>query len=156
MAPDFEHYRERSRSVMEVLRSQVEVVEVVGLDEAYLDLSALERPNAAARRVKAEVSERTGLGCSIGIGPSKLVAKVASDADKPDGFLSLTAAQARERFADRSPRLVPGDRSAHRGTARGARRQDARRPRRAAGHAAHGVVRGAAGPSPRKARALRR
>jgi DNA polymerase-4 len=106
--PDFDHYRQRSQEVMEVLRGQVDTVEVVGLDEAYLDLTGFERPNAAGRRVKAAVTERTGLGCSIGIGPSKLVAKVASDADKPDGFLSLTAAEARERFGAASPRLVPG------------------------------------------------
>ena len=108
VAPDFVHYRERSRELMAALRAQVERVEVVGLDEAYLDLTGLERPNAAARRVKAAVREATGLGCSIGIGPSKLVAKVASDADKPDGFLSLSAAEARERFADRTPALIPG------------------------------------------------
>ena len=84
VAPDFEHYRARSREVMDVLRSQVERVEVVGLDEAYLDLSGLGRPKAAARRVKAAVQQATGLCCSIGIGPSKLVAKVASDAEKPE------------------------------------------------------------------------
>ncbi len=123
VAPDFDHYRERSRAVMEVLRGEVETVEVVGLDEAYLDLGGLERPNAAARRVKATVTRRTGLGCSIGIGPNKLVAKVASDADKPDGFLALTAAEARARFADRSPRLLPGigPRTAERLEARGVR-----------------------------------
>jgi DNA polymerase-4 len=93
---------------MEILHSHVDEVEVVGLDEAYLDLSGYERPNAAARRVKAGVMQGTGLGCSIGMGPNKLVAKVASDADKPDGFLSLTAIEARERFGNRSPRLVPG------------------------------------------------
>jgi DNA polymerase-4 len=58
--------------------------------------------------VKAAVVERTGLGCSIGIGPNKLVAKVASDAEKPDGFVELTAEQARERFAGSRPGLVPG------------------------------------------------
>ena len=93
---------------MAVLRAHVERVEVVGLDEAYLDLSALDRPRAAAQRVKAAVRDDTGLGCSIGIGPSKLVAKVASDAEKPDGFVVLTRAQARERFAGASPSLVPG------------------------------------------------
>ena len=106
--PDFEHYRERSREVMSVLRAQVERVEVVGLDEAYLDLAGIARPKAAARQVKTAVTRATGLGCSIGIGPSKLVAKVASDADKPDGFLMLTAAEARERFGGSSPRLIPG------------------------------------------------
>jgi len=114
--PDFDHYRARSREVMRTLRDEVmrtlrehvERVEVVGLDEAYLDLSEFDRPRAAARRVKAAVTERTGLGCSIGIGPNKLVAKVASDADKPDGFVELTAEQARERFAEARPGLIPG------------------------------------------------
>ena len=106
--PDFDLYRERSREVMAVLEREVAGVEQVGLDEAYLDLSGLERHRAAARRVKAAVHQETGLCCSIGIGPSKLVAKVASDADKPDGFLELTRKQACERFAGASPGLIPG------------------------------------------------
>jgi len=106
--PDFELYRTRSREVMDVLRRHVERVEVVGLDEAYLELTGLDRHRAAARRVKAAVVEETGLGCSIGIGPSKLVAKVASDAEKPDGFVELTAAEARSRFAGSPPGLLPG------------------------------------------------
>jgi DNA polymerase IV len=106
--PDFDHYRARSREVMETLHDHVERVEVVGLDEAYLDLTEFERPRAAARRVKAAISERTRLGSSIGIGPSKLVAKVASDAEKPDGFVELTAEEARGRFAPARPGLVPG------------------------------------------------
>jgi DNA polymerase IV len=106
--PDFDHYRARSREVMQTLHDHVERVEVVGLDEAYLDLSEFERPRAAARRVKAAIIEHTGLGCSIGIGPNKIVAKVASDADKPDGFVELTAEQARERFARERPGLIPG------------------------------------------------
>jgi DNA polymerase IV len=106
--PDFDAYRARSAKVMAVIRAHVERVEVVGLDEAYLDLSGFERPRAAARRVKAAVIEETGLGCSIGIGPSKLVAKVASDAEKPDGFLELTVEAARERFGGSPPGLVPG------------------------------------------------
>jgi DNA polymerase IV len=106
--PDFDHYRARSREVMQTLHEHVERVEVVGLDEAYLDLSELERPRAAARRVKAAIAKRTGLGCSVGIGPNKLVAKVASDADKPDGFVELTAAEARERFARARPGVIPG------------------------------------------------
>ena len=108
VAPDFEHYRARSRDVMAVLHEHLERVEVVGLDEAYLDLGGYERPKAAARRVKQAVRERTGLGCSIGMGPSKLVAKVASDAEKPDGFVVLSREQACERFAGASPGLIPG------------------------------------------------
>jgi DNA polymerase IV len=106
--PDFELYRSRSKEVMAVLRSHVERVEVVGLDEAYLDLTGLDRYRSAARRVKEAVKSDTGLTCSVGIGPNKLVAKVASDAEKPDGFVELTADEARERFAEASPGLVPG------------------------------------------------
>jgi DNA polymerase-4 len=108
LPPDFDHYRARSREVHAVLRSHVERVESVGLDEAYLDLSGLERPRSAARRVKAAVRKETGLVCSVGLGPSKLVAKVASDAEKPDGFVELTAQEARDRFAEASPGLIPG------------------------------------------------
>jgi DNA polymerase-4 len=93
---------------MDVLREHVERVEIVGLDEAYLDLTTIDRPKAAARRLKRDVHERTGLTCSIGIGPNKLVAKVASDADKPDGFVVLSREQACERFAAASPGLIPG------------------------------------------------
>src|SRR3954447_3288184 len=106
--PDFDSYRARSREVMAVLHEHVERVQVVGLDEAYLDLTEFERPRAAARRVKEAVRERTGLTCSIGVGPNKLVAKVASDADKPDGFTVLSKEMARERFAQASPGLIPG------------------------------------------------
>jgi DNA polymerase IV len=108
LPPDFEHYRARSREVHSVLRAHVELVESVGLDEAYLELTGLERPRSAARRVKEAIRSETGLVCSVGIGPNKLVAKVASDAEKPDGFVELSAEQARERFADSSPGLVPG------------------------------------------------
>jgi DNA polymerase-4 len=106
--PDFEKYRARSREVMEVLRAHVERVEVVGLDEAYLDLSGIERPKAAARRLKEAVRTRTGLTCSIGIGPNKLVAKVSSDAEKPDGFVVMSREQACARFASAAPGLIPG------------------------------------------------
>jgi DNA polymerase-4 len=108
VTPDFEEYRARSREVMAVLHEQLDRVEVVGLDEAYLDLTGIERPKAAARRVKAAIGERTGLNCSIGIGPNKLVAKMASDAEKPDGFVVLSQEDARQRFAGSSPGLVPG------------------------------------------------
>jgi DNA polymerase IV len=108
ITPDFEEYRARSREVMAVLHEQVDRVEVLGLDEAYLDLTGIERPKAAARRVKAAIAERTGLNCSIGIGPNKLVAKMASDAEKPDGFVVLSQEDARQRFAGSSPGLVPG------------------------------------------------
>jgi DNA polymerase-4 len=108
LAPDGAHYRKVSREMMSIVRSHVERVEVVGLDEAYLDLSGLYSPRAAMRRIVADISSATELVCSVGIGPNKLVAKVASDAEKPAGFLVLTREQACERFAGASPGLIPG------------------------------------------------
>ena len=108
IAPDFAAYREASAEVMGIVRAHVGQVEVVGLDEAYLDLAGLYSPRAAMRRLVAEIRDATQLTCSVGIGPNKLVAKVASDAEKPAGFVVLTREQARARFARASPGLVPG------------------------------------------------
>ena len=108
LAPDFAYYREASREVMASVRALVDDVEVIGLDEAYLDLTGLPAPHAAMRRLAANIERATGLGCSIGIGPNKLVAKVASDAEKPRGFVVLTREQARERFGASRCALVPG------------------------------------------------
>ena len=108
VAPDFEAYRAVSRQVMDRVRATVPTVEVAGLDEAYLDLSDLVAPHAAMRRLIAEIRDATGLGCSVGIGPSKLVAKVASDAEKPRGFVVLSREEACARFAEAPPGLLPG------------------------------------------------
>lgn len=108
LAPDFPLYRAASGEVMGIVRRQVPVIEVIGLDEAYLDLSGVPDSVAAMHRLRDEIEQVTGLRCSIGLGPNKLVAKVASDADKPRGFVALSAAGARERFAGASCGLVPG------------------------------------------------
>jgi DNA polymerase-4 len=108
LAPDFATYRATSQRMMEIVRAHVETVEVVGLDEAYLDLQGLFSPRAAMRRLVAEIQGTLGLTCSVGIGPNKLVAKVASDAEKPAGFVVLSRAEACARFAQAQPGLVPG------------------------------------------------
>lgn len=108
LAPDFNRYREVSRQLMDIVRAHLQRVEVVGLDEAYLDLRGMLSPRAAMRRVLADIRSATDLTCSVGIGPNKLVAKVASDAEKPAGFVVLTRQQACERFARSPPGLVPG------------------------------------------------
>ena len=108
VAPDFDAYRTTSKRVMATVRAAAPVVEVAGLDEAYLELTGMVAPHAAMRRLVAEIRADTGLGCSVGIGPSKLVAKVASDAEKPGGFVALTREQACARFALAPPSLLPG------------------------------------------------
>jgi len=108
LMPDFPTYREASREIMAIVRAHVERVEVVGLDEAYLDVADLYSPRAALRRLVAEITASTQLSCSVGLGPNKLVAKVASDAEKPAGFLALSREQAFARFGGSPPGLVPG------------------------------------------------
>jgi DNA polymerase IV len=108
LAPDFDEYRRASAEVMDIVRRHVVQIEQVGLDEAYLDLSGLPAPKAGMRRVVAEIHAATGLRASVGIGPNKLVAKVASDAEKPSGFVVLTREGARARFAEAPPSLIPG------------------------------------------------
>src|SRR3954470_1421446 len=106
--PDFDAYRSVSREVMSILRDNAETVEVVGLDEAYVDLTGLFSPKAVMRRIAAEISDATGLTCSVGIGESRLLAKIASELAKPAGLVVLPRAEALERFASESPALIPG------------------------------------------------
>lgn len=108
LKPDFPRYREVSEQVMGIVRAHVERVEIVGLDEAYLDLEGFHSPRAAMRRVVADVKRQTGIVCSVGIGPNKLVAKVASDAEKPAGFVVMSRQQACQRFSGAPPKLIPG------------------------------------------------
>jgi DNA polymerase-4 len=105
---DFARYREISGQVMAILRRYSDAVEVAGLDEAYFDLSGSPAPKARGRKLKAEVRAETGLVCSVGIGPNKLVAKIASDLEKPDGFCVLSSELMLERVGDRPARIIPG------------------------------------------------
>lgn len=106
--PDFAAYRDASREVMAILRRNAETVEVVGLDEAYVDLTGLFSPKATMRRIAAEIGEETGLGCSIGISESRLLAKITSELGKPGGLVVLSREEALGRFAESPPSLIPG------------------------------------------------
>lgn len=105
---DMVRYREVSGQVMEILRGYSDAVEVVGVDEAYLDLSASLVPRARACELKNEVRERAGLVCSVGLAENKLLAKIASDLEKPDGLCTLSAERMRERVGGRPATLIPG------------------------------------------------
>ena len=106
--PDFTAYREASGQVMAILRRNAETVEVVGLDEAYVDLTGVFSPKAAMRRIAAEIREETQLTCSIGISESRMLAKITSELGKPAGLVVLSRAEALERFVAESPGLIPG------------------------------------------------
>ena len=108
MPPDMAHYRERSRELMALIGGLDASVEQVSLDEAYIDLGCLDYPIDEMSRLVRRIKEDLGLDASVGIGPSKLVAKVASDAEKPRGFVVLSREQAAARFAGEPPRIIPG------------------------------------------------
>ena len=105
---DMDAYRDASRRVMAILGAFSDTVEVLGMDEAYLDLSDSPAPKTRARQLKREVLERTGLTCSIGLGPNRLIAKIASDLDKPDGLCVLPRERFLEVIGERPARILPG------------------------------------------------
>ncbi|WP_299037295.1 DNA polymerase IV [uncultured Pseudokineococcus sp.] len=95
LPPQHGRYAEVSAGVMEVFRSITPAVEPLSLDEAFLDVSgALRRlgsPREIAQQVRRRVEDEQGVTCSVGVAPTKLVAKLASSRCKPDGLLVVPA-----------------------------------------------------------------
>lgn len=90
---DFETYAAISQRIKSILRKFSPVCEDSGLDEAFLDISHCdEAPERIATAIKERIRTETGLSCSVGIGPNKLLAKLASDMNKPDGLTVLAEA----------------------------------------------------------------
>lgn len=88
---DKEYYKFMSESALEVIKEYADVFEYVGLDECFIDVSRrvtgdFEVTQALARMIKNQVLEKTNLVCSVGIAPTKAIAKIASDYDKPNGL----------------------------------------------------------------------
>ena len=80
----------------------------IGLDEAYADLTGVPKPLRVLRELVDEVREATGITISVGVGPSRLVAKCCSDHGKPAGLVAMGREEACERFAPRRPAASPG------------------------------------------------
>jgi DNA polymerase IV len=84
---DYEEYSRVSGRIKEILREFTPIIEDVGIDEAFLDISSIDKPSEEiAKKIKRRIKDETDLTCSIGIAPNKLLAKMASDMQKPDGF----------------------------------------------------------------------
>ena len=86
----FDVYRAESAKIRAIFARYTDLIEPLSLDEAYLDLSHRKESGAAlAREIRARIFEETGLTASAGIAPNKMIAKVASDWNKPDGQLEV-------------------------------------------------------------------
>ena len=90
---DYDEYMKVSEKVKDVLRSFTPLVEDVGIDEAFLDITDVDMESEEiTKMIKERIRKETGLTCSIGIGPNKLLAKIASDMKKPDGLTIISPA----------------------------------------------------------------
>ncbi len=99
--PDFRLYEASSRAFMDICRAYAPVVEKYSIDECFLDMSGTERvypdPIATAHEIKDKIRAELGFTVNVGIGPNKLLAKMASDFEKPDRVHTLFA----EEIADK-------------------------------------------------------
>jgi DNA polymerase IV (DinB-like DNA polymerase) len=100
-------YQNASAKIMTILRSYADKFERWGLDEAFLDVTSrvktFEEAEKLAQKIKKEIYEKEKLTCSVGVGPNKLLAKIASDFEKPDG---LTVVKAEDAKVFLAPLLV--------------------------------------------------
>ncbi len=104
--PDFESYKAHSNRFREILLAVTPLVEPIALDEAFLDVSGavllFGEPVRIGERIRRLVQEGVGVSCSVGIGPTKLVAKLASRSAKPDGLVAVGAGEV-QAFLDPLP-----------------------------------------------------
>jgi len=108
---NMELYVAVSAKVMRILARYAEKMEQVSVDEAYLDVSQLrsyEKAKDLAVQIKQEIKDKEKLTCSIGIGPNKLISKVASDYQKPDGLTMVPPDKALDFLAPQSVRMLRG------------------------------------------------
>jgi len=110
--PRMARYQEVSRTVFGVFREMTPLVEGLSLDEAFLDVTASQElmggAVAIARRIKERIRALTGLSASVGVAPNKLIAKIASDLDKPDGLSVVAPERVRAVLDPLSVRRLPG------------------------------------------------
>lgn len=96
---DYQEYSRVSARIKTILREYFPIMEDVGIDEAFLDISQIDKPSEEiAKEIKMKIKQETGLTCSVGIAPNKLLAKIASDMQKPNGLTIITEGDIESRI----------------------------------------------------------
>ena len=110
--PRMDRYKEVSRKIFKIFRSVTPLVQGLSLDEAYLDVSEQVKTSGQAVHlggaIKRQIRQLTGLTASVGIGPNKLVAKIASDLEKPDGLVLVALEDVQSVLDSLSVRAING------------------------------------------------
>jgi DNA polymerase-4 len=107
--PHGDLYRAKSKEVWAIVRERLHRdLQHVSLDEAYVELTGLPGSVELLRAVVAAVKAQTGITISVGVGPSRLVAKCCSDFEKPEGFVVMSREEACVAFASQPVRTLPG------------------------------------------------
>jgi DNA polymerase IV len=110
--PDFVRYKAASRQVREIFARHTDLIEPLSLDEAYLDVTVtktgLPSATATAEAIRAAIREETQLTASAGVAPSKFLAKIASDWNKPDGLFVVRPHQVLDFLAPLPVGRLPG------------------------------------------------
>jgi DNA polymerase IV (DinB-like DNA polymerase) len=101
---DHEYYDQISNRIMEIFRSYATTLEQVSIDEAYLDVTeqveeSFEKAKEYAQKIKVDVKAQVGISSTIGVGPNKLIAKIACDSQKPDGLTIVNPEEAKAFLA---------------------------------------------------------
>jgi DNA polymerase-4 len=112
LRPDFRRYREESQAIFAIYKDYTPVIQTLSLDEAFLDVSEhlgeFGSATAIAADIRRRVREERRLTVSIGVGPNKLVAKIASDFDKPDGLTVVRPSEVEAFLAPLPARRLHG------------------------------------------------
>jgi len=112
VAPRMSHYQNVSRQIFAVFREFTPLVEGLSLDEAFLDVTSSLRlfgpGRDIAQSIKTRIHEQTELTASVGVADNKLVAKIASDLDKPDGLVVISSDDVQARLDPLPVEVIPG------------------------------------------------
>ena len=110
---DFDYYIEMSEKAMAIMKASSDIFEYVGKDEAYLDVTRkvegkFKEASHLAQQIKNEIRNKINLSCSVGVSSNKLIAKIASDFQKPDGLTVVPPEKIEEFLDPLKIRVIPG------------------------------------------------